>query len=46
MVASQIKSDERKEFVSVSPRPFEKEFWRDVPINLLAAQEASSSCLQ
>ena len=44
MVAAQITNDERKEFISV--RPFEKEFWRDVPINLLAAQEGSNSCLQ
>jgi predicted RNase H-like HicB family nuclease len=46
MVAAQIKNDENKEFVSISERPFDKEFWRDVPINLLAAQEVSNSCLQ
>jgi hypothetical protein len=44
MVADQITKDERKEFISI--RPFEKEFWRDVPINLLAAQEAPNTCLQ
>jgi hypothetical protein len=44
MVADKIMKDDRKEFISV--RPFEKEFWRDVPINLLAAQEAPSTCLQ
>jgi hypothetical protein len=44
IVASQIKKDESKEFISV--HQFEKEFWRDVPINLVAAQEAAETCLQ
>ncbi|HEY1732686.1 MAG TPA: hypothetical protein VGG15_13090 [Terriglobales bacterium] len=39
-----IKADSESEFVSVAPS--EREFWRDVPINLLAAQEAASTCLQ
>jgi hypothetical protein len=43
MVADQIQKDERKEFITV--RPYGKEFWRDVPINLLAAQE-NEICLQ
>jgi hypothetical protein len=43
MIADEIKKDERKEFISV--RPFSKEFWRDVPINLLTAQE-NETCLQ
>jgi len=33
-----------KEFISV--KNFDHEFWRDVPINLLAAQEAAVPCLQ
>jgi hypothetical protein len=44
MVASQIKKDESKEYISV--RQFDREFWRDVPINLVAAQEASETCQQ
>jgi hypothetical protein len=44
MVAAQITQDERKEFISVTPS--EREFWRDVPINLLAAQEVSNVCPQ
>ena len=44
MVAGQIKKDESKEYITV--HPFEKEFWRDVPINLLAAMEATETCLQ
>lgn len=44
MVANQIKKNENKEFISV--QQFEREFWRDVPINLLAAQEAAETCLQ
>jgi hypothetical protein len=37
MVANQIKKDDSEEYVSV--REFDREFWRDVPINLVAAQE-------
>lgn len=44
MVADQIQKDESKEFISV--HPFEREFWRDIPINLVAAQEAAETCLQ
>jgi predicted RNase H-like HicB family nuclease len=44
IAADQIKKDENKEFISV--HQFDREFWRDVPINLVAAQEAAETCLQ
>ena len=44
MVADQLKSDARKEFISV--KEFDREFWRDVPINLVAAQENNEPCPQ
>lgn len=39
-----INSDKNAEFISV--QTFDREFWRDVPINLVAAQEAAVGCLQ
>lgn len=42
--ASRIKQDSKKEFISV--QAFDREFWRDVPINLVAAQETTESCQQ
>lgn len=44
IAAEQIKNNEAKEYISI--RPFEREFWRDVPINLLAGQETAGQCLQ
>ncbi len=43
MVVNQIKNDAQKEFISV--QSFDREFWRDVPINLLTVQE-NEQCLQ
>lgn len=42
MVASQLTNDPRKEFISI--KEFDREFWRDVPINLVAAQEVNEPC--
>jgi hypothetical protein len=44
MVAEQIKKNENEEYIAV--RPFDREFWRDVPISLLAAKEGIETCLQ
>lgn len=41
---AQTTADEEKEFIAVGR--FENQFWRDVPISLLAAQEAATPCLQ
>jgi hypothetical protein len=43
IAVEQIKKDGSQQFITV--QPFDREFWRDVPINLLASQE-SEACPQ
>jgi predicted RNase H-like HicB family nuclease len=44
MVAAQIQCNADKEFISF--KEFDREFWREVPINLIAAQEITELCPQ
>jgi len=42
---AELQSNPDKEFIHVAPR-FDREFWRDVPISLLASHESVQTCLQ
>ena len=44
IAANQIKKDENKQYISV--QEFDREFWRDVPISLIAEQEVVETCPQ